>query len=214
MHNPPSPPDEPDTTLGAGQAAATRPGPEPPGRGTDGAPLDISSSSGGPSGPGDRGAGEEDVALHAALAERDEYLDSLRRLQAEFENYRKRVAKGQAEQVERAAGDLVSKLLPVLDTLDAALAHLTGAASSPGRRAQEVDCAGLAQVGSALTDALTREGLERISAQGQAFDPTLHDAVIHDPDGDGGAPQVTEELRAGYLWKGRVLRPTMVKVRG
>ncbi len=146
--------------------------------------------------------------MRAARAERDEYLDSLRRVQAEFENYRKRVAKTQVEQVERAAGDLVSKLLSVLDTLDLALAH-AGAA----------EAGGLAQVGTALNEALAREGLERIDPQGQRFDPTEHDAVVLDPAGEDGGdaegdPEVTEVLRAGYRWKGRVLRPAMVKVRG
>jgi molecular chaperone GrpE len=131
--------------------------------------------------------------------ERDEYLDTLRRLQADFENYKKRVTKQQYDQLERANEGLVAKLLPVLDTTDLALSHGAG---------DEV-----AQVRQALLDALHKEGLERLDPQGDSFDPNQHDAVAHEP-GDGGAQQVAEVLRAGYLWKGRVLRPAMVKVRG
>jgi len=141
-----------------------------------------------------------DLEVAAVARERDEYLDALRRLQADFENYKKRVDKQQREHVERAAGVLVSKLLPVFDTADLAIAHGGG---------EEVK-----QIWTALFDALEREGLERIDPTGVAFDPTVHDAVAHEP-GDGTVePEVVEVLRAGYLWKGRVLRPAMVRVRG
>ncbi|MGI8491779.1 MAG: nucleotide exchange factor GrpE [Acidimicrobiales bacterium] len=154
----------------------------------------------------------EDQADGAAQAvrERDEYLDALRRLQADFENYKKRMAKQQAAYTDRAAEALVLKLLPVLDTADLALAHAGG---------EEVK-----QLSEALCEALGKEGLERIDAQGAPFDPTLHDAVAHEPaeasggegdgDGDGAGQVVSEVLRAGYRWRGRVLRPAMVKVRG
>jgi molecular chaperone GrpE len=136
--------------------------------------------------------------LTRVTRERDDYLDALRRLQADFENYKKRIIKQQTEHLERAAASLVEKLLPVLDTADLAVAHGGG---------EEVK-----QVWTALLDALEREGLERIDPSGGAFDPNLHDAVAHEP-GDGDQ-EVAEVLRAGYRWKGRVLRPAMVKVRG
>lgn len=142
---------------------------------------------------------EEDLDELAAVArQRDDYLDALRHLQADFENYKKRVAKQQAETLERAVAGLVDKLLPVLDTADLALAHGAGE--------------GVKQIAEALSDALDKEGLERIATAGAPFDPNLHDAVAHEP-GDG-AQEVAEVLRAGYLWKGRVIRPAMVKVRG
>lgn len=142
---------------------------------------------------------EEDLDELAAVArQRDDYLDALRHLQADFENYKKRVAKQQAETLERAVAGLVDKLLPVLDTADLALAHGAGD--------------GVKQIADALSDALDKEGLERIATAGAPFDPNLHDAVAHEP-GDG-AQEVAEVLRAGYLWKGRVIRPAMVKVRG
>jgi molecular chaperone GrpE len=141
---------------------------------------------------------EVDLEVAAVARERDEYLDALRRLQADFENYKKRVEKQKIEHVERAAGELVSKILPVCDTADLAIAHGGG---------EEVK-----QIWTALFDALEREGLERIDPVGVPFDPTVHDAVAHEP-GDG-EPEVVEVMRAGYRWKGRVLRPAMVKVKG
>lgn len=139
-----------------------------------------------------------DVDADPIAAERDAYKETLQRLQADFENYRKRVQKQQAEAMERANESLVQKLLPVLDTLDLAKAH---------------DPSGsLEQVSGSLLDVLTKEGLERVEAVDQMFDPTLHEAVAHEPG--EGEPKVGEELRAGYRWKGRVIRPAMVKVVG
>jgi molecular chaperone GrpE len=143
---------------------------------------------------------EEDLDLVRVAKERDEYLDALRRLQADFENYKKRMVRQQTDHMERAAESLVQKLLPVFDTADLAIAHGGG---------EEVK-----QIWTALFDALEREGLERIDPLRAVFDPTVHDAVAHDPGDGGGEPEVVEVLRAGYRWKGRVLRPAMVKVRG
>jgi molecular chaperone GrpE len=144
---------------------------------------------------------EEDLDELSALAkERDEYLDALRRLQADFENYKKRMIKQQTENLERAHEGLVEKLLPVLDTMDLTIAHGGG---------EDVK-----QLWGALNDALTKQGLERIDPIDEPFDPTLHDAVAHEPGDDDGGPRVAEVMRAGYRWKGRVLRPAMVKVKG
>jgi molecular chaperone GrpE len=128
--------------------------------------------------------------------ERDEYRELAQRIQADFENYKKRILKQQTEHLERAAEALVGKLLPVLDTIDLARAHGEG----------------LDQVHAALLDVLSKEGLERIDPVGQGFDPNEHDAVAHE-EGEGDAT-VSEVMRAGYRWKGRVLRPAMVKVKG
>jgi len=172
---------------------------------------------------GDGGEGAEILADIAGLvAERDEYLLALQRLQADFENYRKRVVRQQEEQSARAAQDLVGKVLAVLDTLDLARAHLgaeEGAEPSGEARALE-------QARAQLLDVLTKEGLERVDAAGVEFDPSVHDAVAHAPadeagqngsgDEAGAHPEVTVEevLRAGYRWRGQVLRPAMVRVRG
>ncbi len=141
---------------------------------------------------------------------RDEYLDALQRLQADFENYRKRVSRSAEDAAARAAGDIVAKLLPVLDAFDLAAAHFADASSH--------EAAALAQARGLMLDSLAREGLERVDAVGVAFDPQVHDAVAHVPLAEGedatAAPVVIEVLRAGYRWKGAVLRPAMVKVRG
>jgi len=140
----------------------------------------------------------DDLArLHS---ERQDYLDQLLRTRADFENYRKRILKQQTEHLERAAEGLVEKLLDVLDVFDAAMAHGQGFDQAYGK----------------LLAVLRKEGLERIDPAGARFDPNESDAVAHeDGDGDGdGGPVVSEVLRAGYRWKGRVVRPAMVKVRG
>ncbi|HEY5155257.1 MAG TPA: nucleotide exchange factor GrpE [Acidimicrobiales bacterium] len=130
--------------------------------------------------------------------ERDEYRDALQRVKAEFDNYRKRTAKADTENRERAAEYLVGQLLPVLDACDAAIIH---------------DATDVGPISKMLLEILLKEGLEPMVPEGQPFDPTLHEAVFHEP-GDGGEPTVVESLRTGYRWKGRVLRPAMVKVRG
>ncbi len=137
--------------------------------------------------------------------ERDEYRDSLQRLQADFENYRKRVARQGDEAAVRAAGDIVVKLLPVLDAFDLGAQHFAASESDEAKA--------LIQSRGLLLDTLAKEGLTRIDAVAVAFDPQIHDAVAH-VEGDGGEQLVDEVLRAGYLWKGGVLRPAMVRVKG
>jgi molecular chaperone GrpE len=105
---------------------------------------------------------------------------------------------------DRAAGEVVVKMLPVLDAFDLAAQHFS---SAPSEEAEALD-----QARGLLLDALSKEGLERIDAVGVEFDPQVHDAVAH-VEGDDG-PLVDQVLRAGYRWKGSVLRPAMVKVRG
>jgi molecular chaperone GrpE len=149
---------------------------------------------------------EVEIEASDAERERDEYLDALQRLQAEFENYRKRVAKSSEDAATRAAGGIVATLLPVLDAFDLALAHFEESDSD--------EAAALVQARGLLLETLRKEGLERIDAVGVGFDPQVHDAVVH-VEGDGEGDQVIDEvLRAGYLWKGAVLRPAMVKVKG
>jgi molecular chaperone GrpE len=142
--------------------------------------------------------------------ERDEYLRALQRTQADFENYRKQIARRQEEQAARAAQGLVDKLLPVLDTLDLAEAHLNESLDvSPAGKALRASRA-------MLMDILAKEGLERIDQAGVPFDPSVHDAVAHSEGegGEGGQTIVEEVLRSGYRWKGQVARPAMVRVRG
>jgi molecular chaperone GrpE len=141
-----------------------------------------------------------------AERQRDEYLDALQRLQAEFENYRKRMTRATDDAATRAAGDIVVKLLPALDAFDYAQAHFADAESDEAKA--------LAQTRGLLLAALAKEGLERIDAPDVPFDPQVHDAVAHDETDNVQGPIVEEVLRAGYRWKGVVLRPAMVKVLG
>jgi molecular chaperone GrpE len=134
--------------------------------------------------------------LERVIAERDRYLEALQRTQADFENFKKQSQRRLTDEVERRVGSFAEVLLPVLDACDAALSH----------GATEVE-----PVATALLLALEKEGLTRLDPSGQPFDPTVAEAVLHEP-GEGGEPVVSEVLRAGYAWQGRVLRPATVKV--
>ena len=142
---------------------------------------------------------EHDV--EALLTERDSFREIAQRLQADFENYRKRVATQTADDIDRATGRIAESLLPVLDACEAAfIAHP----------------AEIEPLFNLLLTELKKQGLEALDLSGQTFDPAKADAVIHEEgEGDGsGNPVVSDVLRTGYTWKGRVLRPAMVKVRG
>jgi molecular chaperone GrpE len=139
-----------------------------------------------------------EVSIDDVLKERDEFKDIALRVQADFENYRKRAASQMGDELDRALGKLVEQLLPVLDACEAAVAH---------------GVEGVEQVWSSLIGALQKQGLEALDLAGQPFDPALADAVMHE-EGDGSEPVVLEVLRTGYRWKGRVLRAAMVKVKG
>jgi molecular chaperone GrpE len=139
-----------------------------------------------------------EVSIEDVVKERDEFKDIALRVQADFENYRKRAATQMSDELDRALGKLVEQLLPVLDACEAAVAH---------------GVEGVEQVWSSLIGALQKQGLEALDLAGKSFDPALADAVMHE-EGDGLEPVVLEVLRTGYRWKGRVLRAAMVKVKG
>ena len=139
-----------------------------------------------------------EVTIDDVMKERDEFKDIALRVQADFENYRKRAASQMGDELDRALGKLVEQLLPVLDACEAAVAH---------------GVEGVEQVWSSLIGALQKQGLEALDLAGKPFDPALADAVMHE-EGDGSEPVVLEVLRTGYRWKGRVLRAAMVKVKG
>jgi molecular chaperone GrpE len=139
-----------------------------------------------------------ETSIEDVVKERDEFKDIALRVQADFENYRKRAATQMNDELDRAVGKLVEQLLPVLDACEAAVAH---------------GVEGVEQVWSSLLGALQKQGLEALDLAGKPFDPALADAVLHE-EGDGSEPVVLEVLRTGYRWKGRVLRAAMVKVKG
>jgi molecular chaperone GrpE len=136
----------------------------------------------------------------------DEYLEDLRRLKAEFENYRKRVLKEQTRAVELAAEPVMAKLVEVLDEFELAL--------MAAERKPDLDrfLHGVELVYAKLTDILRSEGLERIDAEGRAFDPELHEALLEAEGETEGEPYVADVLRPGYTLRGRVIRPAGVKV--
>lgn len=164
-------------------------------------PIERPTTDGDP--PGDDASAEEAAAdldlVATALAERDEFKAIAQRIQADFENYRKRTQSQAAVDADRVAIRLVEELLPVLDACEAAFAH---------------GVEGVEPIWSALIGALQRQGLEAMNLADQPFDPALADAVLHEPAEDDGQPVVSEVLRTGYLWKGKVLRAAMVKVKG
>jgi len=133
--------------------------------------------------------------------QRDEYLDALQRLKAEFDNYRKRVARDQQELAARAHERLVKELVPVLDDLERALE-----AASQHEEAKLEE--GVALVHRSLADLLAREGLAEVPTDGR-FDPHLQEALLSQPsEADEGT--VIQVLQKGYLLGDRVLRPARV----
>jgi molecular chaperone GrpE len=150
--------------------------------------------------PDEAAAGAEEMQ-----SEVDEYRAHLQRLQAEFDNYRKRVLREQTSAVELAAEPVMRRLLEVLDDFELALMHAS----------EDVDSdrllKGVELVYAKLLDALQTEGLERIEAEGEPFDPSLHEALMQTGEGEGD-PHVAEVFRQGYTLRGRVIRPAGVRV--
>jgi molecular chaperone GrpE len=132
--------------------------------------------------------------------------EQLLRVRADYDNLRKRISRERREFERHANGALVSRLLPVLDNLERALA----ADASAGGEA--VLREGLIIIYRQLTEQLRQEGLEPIEAVGQPFDPNLHDAVETDATSAEPANTIVVELQRGYLFKDRVLRPSSVRV--
>jgi molecular chaperone GrpE len=139
---------------------------------------------------------EEAAALQAQL---DERTADLQRLQAEYANYRKRAERDRLAAGELAIGRALSDLLPVLDDIDRARQHgdLTG---------------GLKAIADQLEAALTKLGLEPFGEPGDPFDPTVHEAVMHNESDEVSVPTCTTVMRKGYKHGERLLRPAMVGV--
>jgi molecular chaperone GrpE len=155
-------------------------------------------------GPTEAPADIDELAL--ATAKAAEHLDDLQRLQADFANYRKRVLREQTELVDRAAGHLVHRLLSVLDSFDLAVA------AAEETKDFERMLRGVEMVLGELKEVLKAEGLETIPAKDLPFDPNLHEAALEVPGDEEGEMFVAGVLRPGYVLKGRILRPAMVKV--
>ena len=152
---------------------------------------------------------EQEVAEEATdplaevTRERDEYLDALQRLQAEFDNYRKRTARESLELSTRASERVVRELLPIVDDLERALE-----AAAAHEEAKLED--GVRLVHRALADLLAREGLVEVETNGK-FDPHVHEALLSQPS-DEEEGSVIEVLQKGYRLGDRILRPARVVV--
>ncbi len=138
-----------------------------------------------------------DVDVPALLAECEEYKGIAQRVQADFDNYRKRSVAQSLAEADRASGRLAEALLPVLDAAEAAFL----------RHPEEVG-----PLLNQMLVELKKHGLETLDLESKPFDPEFAEAVAHEP-GDGGEPVVADVLRSGYTWKGRVLRPAMVRTK-
>jgi molecular chaperone GrpE len=149
-------------------------------------------------------ASAENSELQKLRVERDTLIDRLARLQAEFENARKRTAREQQEFREYAVADAVKALLPTLDSFERALQ--TGSTEKSEFRS------GVELIYKQLQDSLQKLGLRAIPAKGEPFDPHLHEAIEMVETSDAADHQILEELQRGYKLKDRLLRPSMVKV--
>jgi molecular chaperone GrpE len=142
--------------------------------------------------------------LGEARQESGELLANLQRVAAEFDNFRKRTERDQLENVQRASQRIIESLLPVLDGLDAAL--MLEATTEGEQKMLE----GMRSTHDLLIEALQQDGLEAIPAVGHPFDPAVHEAVSVIPG--EGEQIVQQELRKGYVMRGRVIRPSLVIV--
>jgi molecular chaperone GrpE len=150
------------------------------------------------------------IALQAGLREKTAEVESLNdrllRLHAEFENYKKRAARERSEFARFANEGLLLELLPVVDSLEHAVATIR-----PGIDAQGV-AEGLDVIRRLFQTTLEKAGVKPIEALGHEFDPNFHQAVTQVESTDGRDNIAVEEVRKGYLLEGRLLRPAMVKV--
>ena len=198
--------DQPGHARGTGP----RPGPdqtkEPARRPSEGPPRASGQGDSGHGGGTVPRTGPDEAEEAAALRrERDEYLDALQRLKAEFDNYRKRAARDQESLVARANERLVKELLAVVDDLARALE-----AAEAHQEAQLEE--GVRLVHRSLADLLRREGLEEIDTGGR-FDPHVHEALLSQPS-DQEEGSVVEVVQKGYKLGDRILRPARVVVAG
>lgn len=153
---------------------------------------------------------EEDSAIEAIAAERDqlasernELKDLLQRSRAEFDNFRRRVEREKLELAEYGATDLMRSVISLLDDFDRALAI---------ESSDKVYSKGIELIHSRFNETLKKQGLEPIDSKGRKFDPNLHEAVDRVAMPDIEEETVADEFQKGYKYKGRLLRPAMVKV--
>ncbi len=153
----------------------------------------------------EEGAGARDDAEVVALRlERDTLQDQLLRARAEFDNYRRRVARENEQIRKTAAQGLMRDLLPIVDNMERALSHVEDKTSSLAL--------GVEMILKQFAGVLSTQGLEPIPALGEPFDPNIHEALTHQPSTEYAADSVMEEFQRGYRLGDFVLRPTQVVV--
>lgn len=147
-----------------------------------------------------------EAELKQSKDQANEYFTHLQRLQADFDNYRKRTQKEKEETVKYAAERIVEAMLPILDNFERAI--------NSTRTNQDFNAfsQGVEMIFKQMQNTLAKEGLTAIEAVGQTFDPNLHEAVLQVDSEDYPENTVVEELQKGYYLKEKVLRPSMVKV--
>jgi len=149
---------------------------------------------------------EQQKELGSIDKEADQYLDYLKRLKAEFDNYKKRNLKEQGRKITLFSEDLIKQFLPIVDDLERALDV------AKGKEDVTNFVRGVEIIFNQLKNTLEKQGLEQIRAEGEPFDPYLHEAIMKVELDEYPDNVIVEEMRKGYKLKDRVLRPTMVKV--
>ncbi len=160
--------------------------------------VEVGAPDGVPTEPGD------DDEVGSLTAERDEYLDALQRLKAEFDNYRKRVERDREAQQKAGIREFVAELLPVIDNLERAVEALGGAGAPI--------VAGVEMVRGQLTGLLAGRGVEEIAAHASVFDPEVHEAVAQHPTDEHAEGTVVHVAEKGYRLGDTVIRPAKVVV--
>ena len=155
---------------------------------------------------GAAGPPEEDDPMAGLQADLDRFRDLALRSQADFENYKKRCAREKEDAIKYANGALLERLLPVVDNFE------LGLSAARGESEQSPVLAGMNLVLKQIKDLLMDSGLQPIDAVGQKFDPNLHEAIAHEPSGTVPENNVIRQMRRGYRFKDRLLRPSSVVV--
>ncbi|HLR16185.1 MAG TPA: nucleotide exchange factor GrpE [Bacillota bacterium] len=148
---------------------------------------------------------EESEELKKAIEEKDEYYNHMLRLQAEYDNFKKRTQKERIAERKYKAQDLATELLPVLDNFERAL-QVEETEETKGL------IQGITMVYNQFKEAFTSQGVKEVETVGATFDPNLHHAVMQVEEEGKDKDEVVEELQKGYILNDRVIRPAMVKV--
>ena len=156
--------------------------------------------------PAAAGDADSDDAMAGLQADLDRFRDLALRSQADFENYKKRSAREKEEAIKYANSSLLERLVSIIDNFELGLA----AAKEQGE--QSPIYSGMVLVQKQLNDLLAENGLEPIEAEGKPFDPNLHEAIAHEPSDQVHEGIVLRQVRRGYRFKDRLLRPAKVVV--